>query len=46
MLLVLKESSFEKKPRMLLRKKNVIGNANKSSFRVKSQHARTNGPTV
>ena len=45
-LLVLKGSSFEKKPRMLSRQKNVIGNANKSSLRVRSQHARNNGPTV
>ena len=46
MLSVLKESRFEKKPRMFWRQKNVIGNANNSSLRVRSQHARTNGPTV
>ena len=47
MLLILKGPSFEKKPRMLWRQKNVIGNANKSNLKVWSQHARTtNGPTV
>ena len=46
MLLVLKRSSFEKKSRMFQRQKIVIGNANKSSLRVRSQHVKTNGPTV
>ena len=46
MLLVLKGPSFEKKPRMLSRHKNVIGYANKSSLRVRSQHARNDGPIV
>ena len=46
MLLVSKGSSFEKKPRMFWRQKNVIGNANKSSLRVRSQHAIADGPTV
>ena len=46
MLLVLKGSSFEKEPRLLSRQKNVIGNASKSSLRVRSQHARHDGPIV
>ena len=46
MLLLLKGSSFEKKPRMLSKQENVKGNANKSSWRVRSRHARNNGPIV
>ena len=46
MLLVLKRPCFEKSLECLEDKKNVIGNANKSSFRVRSQHAKTNKPTV
>ena len=46
MLLVLKGYSFEKDIQMLQKQKIVVGNANKSSLRVRSQHARTNGPTV
>ena len=41
MLLVLKGLCFEKKPQMFLRcnRCNVIGNAYKSSLRVRGQHA-------
>ena len=46
MLLVLKESSFEKKSLNDLKTENVIGDANKSSLRVRSLHVRTNGLTV
>ena len=51
-LLVLKRSSFEKSLNRLRQKneliptRQVINNANKSSFRVWSQHARNNGPAV
>ena len=52
-LLVFKRSRFEKTLKCLRQKNEIIptrqvinNNANKSSFRVRSQHARNNGPAV